>query len=141
VKTGILQRIRWANVARAGAVVAALLLAIAWPKLRDRPDPLPPAAAVPAVVEDAQAAAPAETATVAEQQAVSKRRPKKAARSAVKAPATAKPRPSKHRAPRRKPRRARAVAQPTPPAAPPAPRYIAPAYTPPAPPPGAEFRP
>ncbi|HWH96621.1 MAG TPA: hypothetical protein VNT03_22350 [Baekduia sp.] len=44
----LLHRIRWANVARAAAVLLALALAIAWPRLRPHGDPLPPAVAAPA---------------------------------------------------------------------------------------------
>jgi hypothetical protein len=49
----LLHRIRWANVARAAALVAAVLLVVAWPKLRAEPPPLPPQPAV-----DEQAPAP-----------------------------------------------------------------------------------
>jgi hypothetical protein len=39
----LLRRIRWANVARVLAVLAAVALVIAWPRLRSDPPPLPPA--------------------------------------------------------------------------------------------------
>jgi hypothetical protein len=38
----LLHRIRWANVARAAALAAAVLLVAAWPRLRAEPPPLPP---------------------------------------------------------------------------------------------------
>lgn len=37
----LLHRIRWANVARAAALAAAVLLVVAWPRLRAEPPPLP----------------------------------------------------------------------------------------------------
>ena len=40
----LLHRIRWANVARAAALVAAVALVVAWPRLRAEPPPLPPPA-------------------------------------------------------------------------------------------------
>ena len=52
----LLHRIRWANVARAAALAAAVLLVVAWPRLRSDPPPLPPE---PRVAEEARAAAPA----------------------------------------------------------------------------------
>ena len=48
----LLHRIRWANVARAAPLAAAVLLVVAWPKLRAEPPPLPPE---PEVVERAPA--------------------------------------------------------------------------------------
>jgi len=51
----LLHRIRWANVARAAALVAAVLLLVSWPRLRAEPPPLPPQ---PEVVEE-QAPVPA----------------------------------------------------------------------------------
>src|SRR3954466_11292170 len=45
----LLHRIRWANVARAPAILLALALAIGWPRLRPQADPLPPAVAAPAL--------------------------------------------------------------------------------------------
>jgi hypothetical protein len=50
----LLHRIRWGNVARAAALVAAVALVVAWPRLRSDPPPLPPQPRV----EDARAAAP-----------------------------------------------------------------------------------
>jgi hypothetical protein len=59
----LLHRIRWANVGRAAAVVLALLLALAWPRLRAHPDALPPAVepalAVPAGAKAPRVAQPA----------------------------------------------------------------------------------
>jgi hypothetical protein len=43
VTLDLLHRIRWANVARAAAVALALLLVLAWPRLRAHSDALPPA--------------------------------------------------------------------------------------------------
>jgi|SRR5947209_2859524 len=43
----VLHRIRWGNVARLAGAAAALALVVAWPSLRPREPPLPPAAAVP----------------------------------------------------------------------------------------------
>jgi hypothetical protein len=62
----LLRRIRWTNVARAAAVALALLLALAWPRLRTHQDALPPAvepvpaalAKVPAAVKAARLAQP-----------------------------------------------------------------------------------
>jgi hypothetical protein len=53
--TDLLHRIRWANVARAAALLLAALLALAWPRLKTHDDGLPPALAepVPAAGEDA----------------------------------------------------------------------------------------
>jgi hypothetical protein len=48
----LLHRIRWGNVARAAALLAAVVLVVAWPRLRADPPPLPPRPAV----EEAQAA-------------------------------------------------------------------------------------
>jgi hypothetical protein len=42
----LLHRIRWANVARALAIVAALVLLVTWPSLRRDPPALPPEPAV-----------------------------------------------------------------------------------------------
>src|SRR4051794_9448125 len=48
----LLHRIRWANVARAAAVLLALALVVGWPRLRGQAEPLPPAGAqAPALVE------------------------------------------------------------------------------------------
>jgi hypothetical protein len=43
VTLDLLHRVRWTNVARAAAAVLALLLALAWPRLRAHQDALPPA--------------------------------------------------------------------------------------------------
>jgi hypothetical protein len=45
--TDFLHRIRWANLARAAAVLLALALVFAWPKLRSHEAALPPAFAAP----------------------------------------------------------------------------------------------
>jgi hypothetical protein len=50
--TDLLHRIRWVNVARAGALLLAILLALAWPRLKAHDDGLPPALAEPAAVAD-----------------------------------------------------------------------------------------
>src|SRR3954452_17328031 len=41
-------RIRWGNVGRAGALLAAVALVVLWPQLRSEPPALPEARAVPA---------------------------------------------------------------------------------------------
>jgi hypothetical protein len=51
--TDLLHRIRWANVARAAALLLAVLLAVAWPRLRGHAEALPPAVATPATAEEA----------------------------------------------------------------------------------------
>jgi hypothetical protein len=48
--TDLFHRIRWANVARAAALLLAVLLALAWPRLRSHDDDLPPALAEPVTV-------------------------------------------------------------------------------------------
>jgi hypothetical protein len=45
----VLRRVRWGNVALAAAVIAALAVAIAWPRLAPGPSRLPPDAAAPLV--------------------------------------------------------------------------------------------
>lgn len=47
MESDLLHRIRWANVARAAAVLAAVALIVAWPHLQGDPPALPPAAAEP----------------------------------------------------------------------------------------------
>lgn len=48
--TGFFHRIRWANVARAAALLLAVLLVLAWPRLKGHDDGLPPALAEPVTV-------------------------------------------------------------------------------------------
>ena len=68
----LLHRIRWANVARAAAVALALLLALAWPRLRNHQEALPPAvepvpvapAKAPVAVRPARVAQPARVSKV-----------------------------------------------------------------------------
>src|SRR5688500_14383233 len=50
----LVHRIRWANVARAAALAAAVLLVVAWPRLRAEPPALPPEPRV----EETRATAP-----------------------------------------------------------------------------------
>lgn len=47
MESDLLHRIRWANVARAAAVLVAVALVVAWPHLEGEPPALPPAAAEP----------------------------------------------------------------------------------------------
>ena len=44
---GVWRRIRWDNVARLAALVALVLLVVAWPRLSGRAPRLPPATAIP----------------------------------------------------------------------------------------------
>jgi hypothetical protein len=135
--TDLLQRIRWANVARAAAVLLALALIFAWPHLRSSAPALPPAAATPldASTEPrttAIAAAPAKKKRVAKPRA-----------STVKAKPAA--RKTRHRKNAPKPRRRAVVAAapaPAPAPASPSPARVAVAVAaaPPPEPPGAEFR-
>ena len=46
----LLHRVRWGNVARAAALLAAIALVVAWPRLRSEPPPLPPEPAVAAPI-------------------------------------------------------------------------------------------
>jgi hypothetical protein len=129
VTLDLLHRIRWANVARAAAVALALLLALAWPRLRAHSDALPPAVG-PAPAIATQAPRVARLARVVEaktphgEMAVPKRRV--AQRRGVR-----RHRHARHRRPRQ-PRIAI-------PAATPAPAYLAPPAA--AAVPAAEFRP
>jgi hypothetical protein len=137
VTSDLLHRIRWTNVARAGAVVLALLLALAWPRLRAHPDPLPP------TVEPAAAAKPSAVAPPAR---VAKTAARAAARSTPGRAGTPKhpavKRPAVRRRVARRHRHARHRTPPSPRFAAPA-VVAAPAYIPPrpAPAPAAEFRP
>src|SRR3954452_1973411 len=112
-------RIRWGNVGRAGALLAAVALVVLWPQLRSEPPALPEARAVPA-------ASPATRTTSAAEPAP--RLP-----AATPAPAHASRRHHAHARPRKRRRRAKAVPAATRQApthmAPPAPRW-----TPPPPP-------
>src|SRR3954468_16896782 len=44
------RRVRWGNVARLAAALAALALVLAWPRLKSPAPPLPPGAPTPAPV-------------------------------------------------------------------------------------------
>lgn len=133
----LLHRIRWANVARAAAVALALLLALAWPRLRANPDaPLPPAvepaSAVPVKPAAAKATRVARPVHVKDKKAAVGRA---RARAAPERPAVKRRTPRRHRHARhRRPRSPRIAV----PAAAPAPAYVAP---PAAAVPAAEFRP
>jgi hypothetical protein len=133
----LIRRIRWPNVARAAALVAAVLLVIAWPKLRADPPPLPPE---PAIEGEARAAAPdefgleREPAAPAPAPAAAEREARAKRRGAV-----GRVRAKRHRRTRRhrraEPRRVRG-ARPAPVVAPPS---AAPRWTPPPPSPRSEF--
>jgi hypothetical protein len=139
VTLDLLHRIRWANVARAAAVVLALLLALAWPRLRAHQDGLPPAVEpVPAAPTKAatamKAARVAQPARVKRAKAPHEKTPAHRARATVvpkrqagKRRAARHHRHARHRRPR--------IAIPAPA---PAPAYVAPAAVSA---PAAEFRP
>src|SRR3954449_13390950 len=86
-------RIRWGNVGRAGALLAAVALVVLWPQLRSEPPALPEARAVPAAPPAPGAAGAAEAARRArrpppeEEQTRARARPAPARRSACLAPA------------------------------------------------------
>jgi hypothetical protein len=113
----LLRRIRWGNVARALALVAALVLVVAWPSLRPDPPALPPAPAV---------------ASEGEGEEFALEPPPK------RTPSPKRPRPAKRRVRRAKPRARRerpaaVVVQPPPVVVAPVPRWAPP------PPPRNEF--
>jgi hypothetical protein len=64
MKPDLLNRVRWANVGRAAAVLAAAVLVVAWPRLRGAPPALPPstpalaAPTAPALVQQPDPASP-----------------------------------------------------------------------------------
>jgi periplasmic protein TonB len=129
VTPDLLYRIRWTNVARVAAVVLALLLMIAWPRLRGHPQPLPSAAPEPA--------APPPRDVVLE------RDPRVPSTSApptgAAPPPTAVPRRHPARRRHHRPRGRTHAAAPVPPPALAAPAV--PAWRPPSPSPLPEFRP
>jgi hypothetical protein len=131
--TDLFRRLRWGNLARLAAVVLAIALVFAWPRLHAGAEPsLPPAAAAPldtTPVERPRTTVPDKAETAAKPRT---RRTKKT----TPRPRRAKPRRAKRR--RAKPRRSTPAATAT------APTLAAPTYVPPAapaPPAGAEFRP
>src|SRR5215208_3508804 len=85
-----MDRLRWNNIARAGAVLALVALVVAWPHLKGAPPALPSAAATPVSIEDPAV--------------------KAAAQEPASEPAPARPRPKPHH--RRKPHRVRHHAHP-----------------------------
>jgi hypothetical protein len=130
--TDLLQRIRWANVVRAAAVVLALALIFAWPHLRSAAPALPPAAATPLDTTT-------EPRTTAIAATPERRKPvAKPKRSKAKAKRHARRTHRRKKSP--KPRRRPVLAMTPAPAPPPARVAAAPAPAPPAPR-GAEFRP
>jgi hypothetical protein len=144
----LLHRIRWANVARAAAILLALALVIGWPRVRPHADPLPPAVAAPALPDrlattELAGDEPAPAAARAPR-AKPRRRSKPPARPRAAGPRTAphRARTDRHRK-ARAPRttRPRAAASPAPARAP-APAVAPPVAAPRSPVPvGAEFRP
>ncbi|WCB97031.1 hypothetical protein DSM104299_05802 [Baekduia alba] len=133
--TDLLHRLRWANLARAAAVLLALALIFAWPHLHATEPALPPAVAAP--LDTTPAEAPTTTvppepkpnpAHAKTKHIRAKRHPRPAHRKAV---------PRRRRQPQAQP--VPAAAAPPPPAVPPS----SPPASPPLPPPpsGAEFRP
>src|SRR4051812_43776655 len=90
--TDLLHRIRWANVARAAALLLAALLALAWPRLKAHDDGLPPGLTEPVTVarEGAEAAPhpasnPAPAPRVATHQAARRKAAKRRAAKAATA--------------------------------------------------------
>jgi hypothetical protein len=90
--TDLLHRVRWTNVARAGALLLAALLALAWPRLKAHDDALPPALAEPVTVaeEDSAPAAAASATTSSLTPAPSDAARRKAAQRRATKTATAK---------------------------------------------------
>jgi hypothetical protein len=115
-------RIRWGNIGRIAAVLAAVGLVVAWPKLKSRPPEIPPAATIPAQ-RPADPVAPTVTTTAA---ASTQTRPS----AAEPEPEPEQTRPRRHKRKRKRKRRPQppAVVTPTPtprpvvPAAPPTPQ-------------------
>ena len=100
----VLRRVRWGNVALAAAVAAALVVAVAWPRIAASPPALPRDTATPLVKE-----APHRRRGLAHEVKAVRRREKP-----KRSPRTSPRRPRKHRA---KPRR---PVSPTPTPTPPA---------------------
>jgi hypothetical protein len=125
----LLRRIRWGNVARALALVTALVLVAAWPSLRPDPPALPPAPAVASEGEGEEFAlepppkrpAPAKRTPSVRRRGTKERPARRARRRARRAKRAARPK-----------RPAPVVVKPPRPVAP-APRWV------PAPPPRGEF--
>jgi len=115
----VLRRVRWGNVALAAAVAAALVVAVAWPRIARSPPALPRDTATPLVNE-----APRQGRTPAP--AV---RPVRERRKPARPPRRSSHRPRKHRA---KPRRA--MSPPPPPVRAPRPPRAAGTAAPPRPP-------
>jgi hypothetical protein len=135
----ILHRIRWPNVARAAAVLAAVALLISWPHLRGGAPPLPPPAPAVAAGEPA-GPAPEDGSRELEPSAAKASAPRRAHRrrkaSARKRRAVRRKSAVRHKRRARAPRRVASAPAPAVPA--PAPSPVA---VPAAPPSGAEFRP
>jgi hypothetical protein len=124
----LLRRVRWGNVALAGAVVAVGALLVFWPRLRAATPALPPAAPRPVGVVRASPASPPEFGV---ESAARRRAPAKAA-PAKTAPAPSRPAHKPHRR-RARHRHRRHHPKPTAPPSPPA----VPVSAPPAPAPAA----
>jgi len=100
----VLRRVRWGNVALAAAVAAALVLAVAWPRIAGSPPPLPRDAATPLVDEAPRhGRAPAPAA-----------RPVREGRKPARPPRRSPRRPRKHRAKPRPAAKPRSAAKPRP---------------------------
>jgi hypothetical protein len=63
MRRDVLRRVRWANVALAAAVIAALVIVVVWPLVADSTPALPPDTARPLVVPDTPTGAKASPAT------------------------------------------------------------------------------
>jgi hypothetical protein len=142
VTLDVLHRIRWANVARAIAVALALLLALAWPRLRDHPDALAPAVE-PAPVAPVKPAAAANAPRATVPARVNEAKPPHRDSGVRRARATAVPkRPAAKRRVRKRHRHARHRGPRSPridvPARTPVPAYV---VAPAVPAQAAEFRP
>jgi hypothetical protein len=145
VTADLLHRIRWANVARAAAILLALALAIAWPRLRAHDDPLPPAVAAPPLRGQAVIKEEETKPDAVEDQPRAKATKPQPVRASVPAPAkhraAAHQRAKKkvHRRRRRPAQRRRRTGKPTAPA--PTAQPVVPTATAAPAPAGAEFRP
>jgi hypothetical protein len=139
MRSDLLHRVRWANVARVAAVLLALALVLAWPRLRSQAAPLPPTAVTPALsdrVGTTEVTPPAPTTAATRAQKPATRRAAKTRRARTR---RTTPRRTKTRARPRAATAPRAVPATAPaPAAPPVASAPSAAS---APPPGAEFRP
>ncbi len=110
MRTDVLRRVRWGNVALAAAAATVLAAVVAWPRLAPAPPALPPDAATPLVTGPAKTRA----------QGGAKTRPRGRARTrATERPRTRARRATTHRAKPRGPRRpakTRGPTRPSPPA-------------------------